>query len=52
MVASPTRTTCARISKHCIPHGMDWPDVGDYDAFLKRRRLLMAVKIRDYYKSL
>ena len=31
---------------------MDWPDVGDYDAFLKRRRLLMAVKIRDYYKSL
>ena len=42
----------ANFQAHCIPQGMDWPDVGDYDAFLKRRRLLMAVKIRDYYKSL
>ena len=42
----------ANLQAHCIPQGMVWPDVGDYDAFLKRRRLLMAVKIRDYYKSL
>ena len=37
---------------HCIPHGMEEAEVGDYDGFLKERRLLMAGKIRDYYRSL
>ena len=37
---------------HCIPHGMEEAEVGDYDRFLKERRLLMAEKIRDYYRSL
>ena len=37
---------------HCIPQGMEEMEVGDYDRFLKERRVMMAVKIRDYYKSL
>lgn len=37
---------------HCMPPGMDAAEVRDYDGFLKKRRLLMASKIRDYYKSL
>ena len=37
---------------HCIPHGMEEAEVCDYDGFLKGRRLLMAGKIRDYYRSL
>ncbi len=37
---------------HCIPRGMEEAEVGDYDRFLKERRLLMAGKIRDYYRSL
>ena len=37
---------------HCIPHGMEEAEVGGYDGFLKERRLLMAGKIRDYYRSL
>ena len=37
---------------HCIPHGMEEAEVGDYDGFLKERRLLVAGKIRDYYGSL
>ena len=37
---------------HCIPYGMEEAEVGDYDRFLKERRLLMAEKIRDYYRSL
>ena len=37
---------------HCIPHGMEEAEVGNYDGFLKERRLLMAGKIRDYYRSL
>ena len=42
----------ANLQAHCIPQGMDEVDVCDYDGFLKERRLLMAGKIRDYYKSL
>ncbi len=37
---------------HCIPHGMEEAEVCDYDGFLKGRRVLMAGKIRDYYRSL
>ena len=37
---------------HCITHGTEEAEVGDYDRFLKERRLLMAGKIRDYYRSL
>ena len=37
---------------HCIPHGIEEAEVGDYDGFLKERRFLMAGKIRDYYRSL
>ena len=42
----------ANLAAHCIPQGMDAAEVRDYDGFLKERRLLMAGKIRDYYKSL
>ena len=42
----------ANLKAHCIPEGLDEAGVEDYDAFLKRRRALMAGKIRDYYKSL
>ena len=31
---------------------MDEVNVCDYDEFLRKRRLLMAARIRDYYKSL
>ena len=40
------------LAAHCIPQGMDAPEVSDYDEFLKERRFLMAGKIRDYYWSL
>ncbi len=42
----------ANLVAHCIPQGMDAAEVRDYDRFLKERRLLMARKIRDYYKAL
>ena len=42
----------SNLMSHCIPHGMEKAEVGDYDGFLKERRLLMAGKIRDYYRSL
>ena len=42
----------ANLTAHCIPQGMENANVGDYDGFLSERRLLMACKIRDYYKSL
>ena len=42
----------ANLKAHCMPLGMDAAEVRDYDGFLKKRRLLMAAKIRDYYKSL
>ena len=42
----------ANLAAHCIPHGIEEAEVGDYDGFLKERRLLMAGKIRDYYRSL
>ncbi|MBM9514998.1 GmrSD restriction endonuclease domain-containing protein [Desulfogranum marinum] len=37
---------------HCIPAGMEDKDIDDYEDFLKQRRKLMALKIRDYYKML
>lgn len=41
------------LATHCIPAGMDeGGKVGDYIEFLQQRRLLMAGKIRDYYRSL
>ena len=42
----------SNLQTHCIPQGMDTAEIHDYDGFLKERRLLMAGKIRDYYKSL
>ena len=42
----------ANLTAHCIPQGMENAEVGGYDGFLSERRLLMACKIRDYYKSL
>ena len=47
-------TSCRRgnLVAHCIPHGMEGAEVGDYGGFLKERRLLMAGKIRDYYRAL
>jgi len=40
------------LAAHCIPSGVDMASVSDYDRFLDDRRLLMAHKIRDYYKKL
>ena len=41
------------LATHCIPEGVDEAGkVGDYAEFLRQRRLLMAGKIRDYYRSL
>ena len=40
------------LAAHCIPEGMDAASVKDYDSFLKKRRELMAAKIRAYYKTL
>ncbi len=42
----------ANLEAHCIPQGMEAAGLGEYDGFLRERRLLMARKIRDYYKSL
>lgn len=42
----------ANLAAHCIPQGMDEADVRDYDKFLQERRVLMAAKIRDYYRAL
>ena len=40
------------LAAHCIPESMEEAEVGDYAGFLQQRRLLMAGKIRDYYRSL
>ncbi len=42
----------ANLDAHCVPSGMDEIDVNGYDDFLKERRRLMALKIRDFYRSL
>lgn len=40
------------LATHCISEGMyETGEVGDYTEFLQQRRLLMAGKIRDYYRS-
>lgn len=40
------------LAAHCIPDGMETRDADCYDTFLQERRDLMALKIRDYYRSL
>ena len=40
------------LAAHCIPDNMEGADIRGYDSFLRQRRLLMALKIRDYYRSL
>lgn len=40
------------LEAHCIPHGIEEMTVQDYDAFLEKRRQLIAIKIRDYYEGL
>lgn len=40
------------LDSHCIPQGIETKTVESYDEFLKERRNLISVKIRDYYKSL
>ncbi len=42
----------ANLAAHCIPDGVEDAGVQDYDGFLRKRRRLMAGKIRDYYRSL
>ncbi len=42
----------ANLAAHCIPEGLDEAGVRDYDKFLQQRRVLMATKIRDYYRAL
>lgn len=40
------------LEKHCIPEGFESMTVNDYEAFLEKRKQLMADKIHSYYKSL
>ena len=40
------------LDEHCIPSGMETATFENYTEFLKKRRKLMAAKIRDYYRSL
>ena len=40
------------LDAHCLPQGMGTATAETYDAFLQRRRKLMATKIRDYYRTL
>ena len=40
------------LAAHCIPAGMEETGVENYNAFLQKRRTLMAAKIRDYYRGL
>lgn len=42
----------SNLHAHCIPEGIEDYGVDDYEQFLTERRLLMAKKIRNYYKSL
>lgn len=43
----------ANLESHCIPEGMsEARSVEDYNEFLRKRRKLMAAKIRDYYQTL
>ena len=42
----------ANFVAHCIPEGMEQSGISDFDQFLQHRRILMAEKIRDYYKTL
>lgn len=37
---------------HCIPDGMEHKTIDHYEEYLKERRRLIALKIRDYYHSL
>ncbi len=37
------------LEAHCIPHDVE---TDNYEGFLQKRRILMAAKIRDYYKGL
>ena len=40
------------LATHCIPEGMETASVEDYDAFLRKRRELMAAKVRRYCGTL
>ena len=42
----------ANLDAHCLPPGMETKTAENYDEFLQERRKLMAIKIRDYYRSL
>lgn len=37
---------------HCIPQGMENKTIDHYEEFLQERRLLMALKIKNYYSKL
>jgi hypothetical protein len=45
-------TLKANLAANCVPEAIREMDVGQYEAFLKLRRALMANKVRDYYMSL
>lgn len=40
------------LEDNCIPDITKYADHTDYDEFLKKRKILLSNKIRDYYKSL
>ena len=37
------------LTRHCIPQGVEFMAIEDYDEFLHERRRLMAEKIKDFY---
>lgn len=46
------KTLAENLKQNCIPSGFEQMEFGDYEDFLKKRRKLMAKKIKDYYLSL
>lgn len=49
---SDTHILAASLSANCVPASIAEMKLGDYDAFLKQRRSLMAEKIRACYEGL
>jgi hypothetical protein len=40
----------ANLNEHCIPETIINGDVPDYDTFLEQRRMLIAAKIKAYFR--
>ena len=40
------------LRQNCVPDGFEKMTISDYSSFLEKRRILMALKIKEYYFSL